>query len=116
MMDFNPLPNPDAEISPFMPAAMREPPQSAIGPNGECEQGFDEDGEYQCWCGAKGKYSELCDASGLERGGCGGLGMLNCFCGGDLCVCHHHGEVECPGCDECEDDVNLEEMEGHSES
>lgn len=31
-------------------------------------------------------------------------GMIQCECGGDLCVCHHHGEYECPGCDECDGD------------
>lgn len=42
---------------------------------------------------------------------CNGAGYLACSgCGGDLCVCAHcfgHGEIECPGCDECprEDDT-----------
>jgi len=56
-----------------------------------------------CWCGATGTYEELFDETGLPPGGCGGIGILNCECGGDLCVCHHHGEVECPGCRDCED-------------
>jgi hypothetical protein len=59
------------------------------------------DYEMTCWCGAEGKVSELYDHTGLESG-CGGTGSLNCHCGGDLCVCHYHGETECPGCTECE--------------
>lgn len=62
-----------------------------------------EDEEIECWCGAKGKPSELFDDSGLPRT-CGGMGVLNCECGGDLCVCHHHGEVDCYGCEDCEGD------------
>ncbi len=59
------------------------------------------DGVFKCWCGAEGPFEELCDMSFLESG-CGGTGSLNCFCGGDFCVCHNHGEVECPGCEDCE--------------
>ena len=54
-----------------------------------------------CWCGASGTYDELFDDSGLPPR-CGGLGVLDCECGGDQCVCHHHGETECPGCPDCE--------------
>jgi hypothetical protein len=54
-----------------------------------------------CWCGAQGTYEELFDESGLEDG-CNGTGSVNCFCGGDQCVCHFHGETECPGCKDCE--------------
>jgi hypothetical protein len=61
---------------------------------------LDPDEEVECWCGAKGHASEMFQSVG---GGCGGLGGLDCHCGGDLCVCHNHGEVECPGCDECQD-------------
>ena len=53
-----------------------------------------------CWCGEPNPayiYDHL-DAS------CGGSGFLSCRCGGDLCVCHHHGEVECAGCDDCDPD------------
>ena len=25
-----------------------------------------------------------------------------CYCGGDLCVCANHGEIECMGCEDCE--------------
>jgi len=35
-------------------------------------------------------------------GSCGGLGVVECMCGGDLCVCHNHGEVYCYGCEDCE--------------
>lgn len=35
---------------------------------------------------------------------CGGLGMLLCDgCGGDLCVCHCGGQMDCEGCDRCSD-------------
>lgn len=61
------------------------------------------DYETKCWCGAEGKVTELYDDTGLESS-CGGTGSLNCHCGGDLCVCHYHGETECPGCTDCEDD------------
>lgn len=58
----------------------------------------------RCWCGAKGTYDELFNDDGLEYS-CGGTGYIDCYCGGDQCVCHHHGqEVECPGCSECPDD------------
>lgn len=56
----------------------------------------------KCWCGATGKASQLFDERGLEVG-CGGTGTLHCYCGGDQCVCHHHGETECPGCSDCDD-------------
>jgi hypothetical protein len=36
------------------------------------------------------------------RGDCNGLGLVTCYCGGDTCVCHHHGYAECAGCNECE--------------
>ena len=54
-----------------------------------------------CWCGAKGTYDQLFDDSGLPANGCGGSGVMYCECGGDQCVCHHHGEVQCDGCDDC---------------
>jgi hypothetical protein len=54
-----------------------------------------------CWCGAEGHPDELFDDGLGSR--CGGLGTLNCYCGGDVCVCHYHGEAECPGCPDCED-------------
>ena len=58
---------------------------------------------YQCHCGARGTYDELCDEDGLARR-CGGTGELDCLCGGDLCVCHHHGATSCPGCEDCDGD------------
>lgn len=69
-----------------------------------------------CWCGAQGTYDELFDESGIDHS-CAGTGYLQCFCGGDFCVCHHHGETECPGCDDCDfgddddDDYDLDERD-----
>ncbi len=60
----------------------------------------DED-TFECWCGAKGKYEEMF-APMPSR--CGGSGYMECECGGDLCVCHNHGEMECFGCPDCEGD------------
>ncbi len=49
-----------------------------------------------CWCGEETPYySDDID----DR--CGGSYDLFCRCGGDQCVCHNHGTVECPGCDDC---------------
>lgn len=69
----------------------------------------EDDEEITCWCGAKGTYDELFDASGLDSS-CGGSGYVDCYCGGDQCVCHHHGqEQECPGCDDCDfDDEDMD--------
>ena len=50
-----------------------------------------------CWCG---ETDPLYDDEGLDAT-CDGSGTLICHCGGDLCVCHHHGETECPGCEHC---------------
>ena len=70
---------------------------------GEAEDYPDDDEIITCWCGAQGTYPELFD-SALYADTCGGTGYLDCHCGGDLCVCHHHGqEVECPGCRDCLD-------------
>lgn len=66
---------------------------------------LDPDGIWTCWCGAEGHYDELFDDTGLEQS-CGGTGTVNCYCGGDFCVCHHHGSTECPGCEECQDDFD----------
>jgi len=62
---------------------------------------------YTCWCGAKGTYDELF-SDDLEDG-CGGTGVLNCYCGGDMCVCHHHGERECCGCEDCDEDDDYDD-------
>lgn len=51
-----------------------------------------------CWCGAKKGWSSLDDLDST----CGGMGVLYCYCGGDLCVCHNHGEIQCDGCEDCE--------------
>lgn len=63
----------------------------------------------RCWCGVEGPYDELHDDAVFDQD-CGGSGVLYCECGGDLCVCHNHGEVPCPGCDDCDDrrDTDLE--------
>lgn len=56
-----------------------------------------------CWCGVERPYY----APVQKR--CGGDGYVNCFCGGDFCVCHHHGEIECDGCPDCRDDDEEED-------
>ncbi len=48
-----------------------------------------------CWCGVDAPYFAPIDAT------CGGLGTIYCECGGDQCVCHWHGEIDCDGCDDC---------------
>ena len=73
-------------------------------PNAEPDDdAIDLDEEFRCWCGEKGPYEELCDSDVFSRG-CGGTGTLYCECGGDFCVCHNHGEIECPGCEDCDGD------------
>jgi len=57
----------------------------------------------KCWCGAVGTFEELFDSAVYSQT-CGGSGLLDCECGGDFCVCHHHGEVECDGCEDCDFD------------
>lgn len=54
--------------------------------------------KIKCWCGEEGDIDELCED---VPGACCGTGMLECLCGGDFCVCHNHGEIECPGCEDC---------------
>ena len=58
--------------------------------------GPDSDDE-PCWCGEEHPYYA---DDGIDEG-CGGSGMLYCRCGGDICVCHWHGEVDCSGCEDC---------------
>lgn len=53
-----------------------------------------------CWCGERRPYYET--ASALLSSSCAGTGELDCLCGGDQCVCHNHGTVECPGCGACQ--------------
>jgi hypothetical protein len=62
----------------------------------------DEDGTIiTCWCGATGIFDELFSDEPFDEP-CGGTRTLYCHCGGDLCVCHHHGQaIECPGCEDC---------------
>ncbi|MGJ0515177.1 MAG: hypothetical protein ACR65O_05420 [Methylomicrobium sp.] len=71
--------------------------------NEDSIQDDEESIECECWCGAKGTYSELHDDQYLDTR-CGGTGVLYCYCGGDLCVCHNHSEVDCLGCVDCQDD------------
>lgn len=54
---------------------------------------------FMCWCGERVAVDDL---EPIGRS-CGGTGMLECLCGGDFCVCHNHGEVECGGCEDCGD-------------
>lgn len=69
----------------------------------------EDDGLFTC-CGVSAPYEEMCEDVG---GTCGGTGSLDCYCGGDLCVCHNHGEVECYGCEDCEgrDDFDDDQYE-----
>ena len=55
-----------------------------------------EDDHWTCWCGVTDPYCAPVE------GTCAGTGMLTCYCGGDQCVCHNHGEVECFGCADCD--------------
>ena len=52
----------------------------------------------RCWCGTRNPYF----APLPER--CGGYKHISCLCGGDFCVCHNHGDVDCDGCVDCEPD------------
>lgn len=73
-----------------------------MSPNDDIDEA--EDGVFKCWCGAEGEFDDMCDAEVFSQT-CGGTGTLHCECGGDnLCVCHHHGEIECPGCEDCDGD------------
>jgi len=49
-----------------------------------------------CWCG------ETQPSFTRVRAGCFGTGIVECLCGGENCVCHNHGEIECMGCVDCE--------------
>ena len=83
-----------------MPDDPEPEPEPGPGPEPGPEPD-DFDPVITCWCGARGTYDELFDDSDAD-GGCGGSGVVHCYCGGDLCVCHHHGEYECPGCEDCD--------------
>ena len=56
--------------------------------------------DESCWCGEQ----HPAYLTGGLAATCDGSGFLECRCGGDQCVCYHHGEVECPGCSECNGD------------
>lgn len=51
-----------------------------------------------CWCGVENPFF-----APFPYKRCNGNPVIDCHCGGDLCVCHNHGEVECPGCEDCAD-------------
>lgn len=76
----------------------------------EADETDSDDELITCWCGATGTFDELFDQDVYEQH-CGGSGTLHCECGGDFCVCHHHGEVECEGCPDCEADED-DDFEG----
>jgi hypothetical protein len=54
------------------------------------------------------------DPSGLAKR-CHGSGMLICRCMGDGCCCGFHGEAECFGCVDCEDEDDYDEDRGEDE-
>lgn len=62
----------------------------------------EDDGLIECWCGESGPAYRIFDDAFLDDT-CGGTGTLYCHCGGDQCCCHHHGETDCPGCEDCRD-------------
>ena len=58
--------------------------------------GITRDPPEPCWCGeADPHFSDDLPSR------CGGSGSLDCRCGGDLCVCHWHGSIDCDGCPDC---------------
>lgn len=74
---------------------------------------FEDDGPDVCWCGIKNPYFHPINDT------CGGSGLLNCHCGGDQCVCHNHGEVECFGCEDCQSENDqdfYDQQDGWNES
>jgi hypothetical protein len=64
-------------------------------------EGMDETDVMTCWCGEHGTYAELFNDDHLDSL-CGGSGKVECRCGGDVCVCHHHSQASCLGCEDCE--------------
>lgn len=56
-----------------------------------------------CWCGTRNAYFAR------VYGQCSGTGSIECICGGDFCVCHNHGEVDCDGCANCEERDDLDD-------
>lgn len=81
------------------PVAFAPDPGVVEGVDQDCDRSPDDDCDdvTPCWCG---ESNPLFDDEGLDAT-CDGSGTLVCHCGGDLCVCHHHGETECPGCEHC---------------
>lgn len=77
----------------------------------EDEDDFNPNAPIKCWCGAEGTFEELFDQS-VYLDTCGGTGFLDCVCGGDFCICHHHGETECFGCVDCNDDQERDDDDG----
>ena len=53
-----------------------------------------------CWCGVSRPWFSTDDLDPT----CAGTGALQCYCGGDQCICHWHGEIDCDGCPDCEID------------
>jgi hypothetical protein len=75
-------------------------PASSVAP---CSAAGETEKNTPCWCGEPNPYYAPVPSR------CDGHGYNNCLCGGDFCVCHNHGEVECFGCPDCEisdDDYN----------
>ena len=104
-----PCPTPDAHAC--IAARYPDPPGDLDGEGGPCgcachdAKDVDIDGDGPCWCG-EDNPAYLDD--GLSDS-CGGTGILVCLCGGDFCVCHNHGEVECGGCEDCDGDGDLDD-------
>ena len=73
-----------------------------------CEEPLESD-DMPCWCGEPNPH--CADVPG----NCGGTGMLMCLCGGDFCVCHNHGEVECYGCEDCSPEGNENDDDYYSD-
>ena len=73
-----------------------------LAPARSCVAGNVDEPKIECWCGAVGTYEELFDVNHLDTT-CGGSGVLYCYCGGDFCMCHYHGELDCDGCEDCDD-------------
>lgn len=68
-----------------------------------------EDLNTPCWCGEPDPHYEP------QRRNCGGMGYWDCLCGGDFCICHNHGESECFGCVDCEQDRDEDDYDAHEE-
>ena len=62
----------------------------------------------KCWCGVENPlYEPIADR-------CDGDRYIECLCGGDFCVCHNHGTVQCVGCLDCNDYDDPEWGDGHT--